>query len=172
MSWDQQRAVCFHSLRPTPRVPLDLCFRAKGPWRHIVNLKSTFIMVHIRPKTHLNNSFISLYAQRRQHPKRCVSKLLYSPPIFHHGFTSQVDILLNFWVSSGACVHTRPLPTWPYRPDVWLETTDCVWCVRLSVGQCVYVCVATVDSISSSENTTSLPVQTHWVMDSEKKLNI
>lgn len=32
-------------------------FRAKGQCRHTVNQKSTFIVVHIRPKAHLNNSF-------------------------------------------------------------------------------------------------------------------
>lgn len=57
MFLDQQRAVCFHPRRPASRVPLDFCFWAKGQCRHIVNLKSAFIMVRIRPKAHLNNSF-------------------------------------------------------------------------------------------------------------------
>lgn len=58
----QQRAVCFHPMWSTPDVPLDFCFRTKGQCRHIVNLKSTFIMVHMRPKAQLNNSFsLSMY---------------------------------------------------------------------------------------------------------------
>lgn len=95
MFLNQQRAVCFHPVRPVPHVPLGFCFRAKGQCRHIINFKSAFIMVHIRPKACLNNTFQSL-CTRRLCLQRSAPNLWHSPPVLPYRAKTW---LIFYWMS-------------------------------------------------------------------------